>query len=558
MSSVPALEQAMLLIIESRSFSNLFPKAIDVALMPPAPAGIPEAIGGSPAGEGGIAKVYESIGANSGQVCSGLNAVANSLLPSAWRGQAAENAKQAVQATAVQTAALAEVFNSVSSILTSWASRLADAQRRDQRGRGLLEQARGQAAAFSRQPTTFVPKSLAGADAAVWDLAMGGCQYRLAAAQIMDAGVSETVDGLNELAARARARQIDAPGIDPLSSVVLAYSSDNSNTADPLTDILTLNGMSRASQLLSAMSPDERAVFEKMLADAKSPQEAAYLWKALGASATLDPQQALSQVQQFDEVIHPHGDNLPWLNQHLNPNINDTNTAKGNAGLYTLNYDGQKDYPARTKSSGNPFDYKFWDQPTSGGYDFYNQLTNGDNNSGDCVAASTVMARAANDPMYMLGMTTGQGPMAVGGATPGDDSPKAVHDRLEQNYTSNYQRNGADTNANANTLLKGVTGSTYQSTPVTTVDERQKALPTIETAVNAGKPVPLDVYPDGSGDGHQVMILAAQGDKLEIYNPWGFTEWVGKDQFIQGQLGELTADSPAEGLHNPTNAELPR
>jgi hypothetical protein len=34
----------------------------------------------------------------------------------------------------------------------------------------------------------------------------------------------------------------------------------------------------------------------------------------------------------------------------------------------------------------------------------------------DCVAASTVMTRLAADPVLTLGVTTGQGPAAVGGA----------------------------------------------------------------------------------------------------------------------------------------------
>ncbi|WP_327147017.1 hypothetical protein [Nocardia sp. NBC_01327] len=79
--------------------------------------------------------------------------------------------------------------------------------------------------------------------------------------------------------------------------------------------------------------------------------------------------------------------------------------------------------------------------------------------------------------------------------------------------------------------------------------------------MDAGKPVPLTVAtPPGAKDGaaHEVMIMAARGDKLEIYNPWGFTEWVTKQQFIDGQLGQLTSDSPTTGLSDPTSVALPQ
>ncbi|MFE9328917.1 hypothetical protein ACIHDR_49265 [Nocardia sp. NPDC052278] len=65
------------------------------------------------------------------------------------------------------------------------------------------------------------------------------------------------------------------------------------------------------------MSAPDRAGFEKMLADAKSPQEAAYLWKALGAGYN-----SLADPQSFDQVIHPHGDDPSWLSGHLDPHIN--------------------------------------------------------------------------------------------------------------------------------------------------------------------------------------------------------------------------------------------
>ncbi|MQY19513.1 hypothetical protein [Nocardia macrotermitis] len=545
MTAEQVFEQALDLLDSAKDLSNLITSAIiGIALQPPTPAGSPSRIAGSPAGTGGTALTYGTIGTNLFDTSSDLRTVADSLLPTAWRGQAAESATQATRAVAAQAEAAGVAFSSAFSALTDWGGKLADAQRRDARGQELLRKADGMVMgdglfSFGK-----------GATAEARALAEEGCKDRLAAAKIITGAASDAADVLNQLAATARARQMNSPDIDPLTSVVLGYSSDTGWTSDPLISITNPNGLARASQALNAMSAADRAAFEKMLANARSPQEAAYLWKALGAGY------GLSDVQKFDQVIHPHGDDTKWLSQHLDPHINDIYSREtGNKGQYTVNYAGQSNYDVPVP--GKPgYVYR---------YDFYNQLTNGDKNTGDCVAASTVMARAANDPVFMLGMTTGQGPMAVSGAKVGDDSPKAVHNRLEQNYTSNYNLNKADPTANANTLLKPATGSSYQDVSVHTPEERRAALPHIEAAVDSGKPVPLGVFPtdpkpdkDGVVYGHQVMILAAQGDKLEIYNPWGFTEWVTKQQFIDGQLGELTSKTPTGGLADPSSVELPQ
>jgi hypothetical protein len=332
--------------------------------------------------------------------------------------------------------------------------------------------------------------------------------------------------------------------------VTLAYAAEVGWNGNPLADILTPTGMARASQFLDAMPADKRAAFEQLLYDANSPQEAAYLWKALGA------QHSLTAIQQFDQVIHPHGADLGWLAEHLEPQISNPNPLPTTKGQMIIEYEGQTQYYAPDKQAPG-YVYP---------YDFYYQLNNGDADAGDCIAASTVVAKAANDPVFMLGMTTGQGPMAVTpkGIAAGDDSPEAFHQRLEQVYTTNYNLSLTSKdpgNAQANALLQPAIGSSYQSVTVTTPAEREAALPKIVAAADAGKPVPLDVFPT-SGAGHQVMILASQsnklyGNELEVYNPWGFTQWVTDQQFVSGQLGDLTSDSPTGGAPGPTNVELP-
>ncbi|MGW3046190.1 hypothetical protein ACWC9T_40900 [Kitasatospora sp. NPDC001159] len=111
-----------------------------------------------------------------------------------------------------------------------------------------------------------------------------------------------------------------------------------------------------------------------MLSGAKSPEEAAYLWKALAAGHTL------TEVQQFGALIHPHGDDPAWLAQHLVPSL-DTDNVGQESTTQTLRllYQG-KELPTGGKSFG-----------TTG--DVYGQ-----GSVGDCVAASTVVASLKLDP----------------------------------------------------------------------------------------------------------------------------------------------------------------
>jgi hypothetical protein len=188
-------------------------------------------------------------------------------------------------------------------------------------------------------------------------------------------------------------------------------------------------------------------------------------------------------------------------------------------------------------------------------------------NVGDCVAASTVAAQLAMDPTLMLKMTTG-------GTANGNDSPDAFHQRLNDLYVSEYQRgqvadgqSGTFPKVDAGLGSKGETvlansdlgsadGGTYSYTELNNASDRAAALPGIDQAVDSGKPVPIDAY--GSDGGHQMMIIGRDGDKLEVYNPWGYTEWVSNSDFVNGRIGLLTSNSPTGGEHIPDGVEIPQ
>ncbi|HTC68505.1 MAG TPA: hypothetical protein VK662_02965, partial [Acidothermaceae bacterium] len=111
-------------------------------------------------------------------------------------------------------------------------------------------------------------------------------------------------------------------------------------------------------------------------------------------------------------------------------------------------------------------------------------------------------------------------------------------------------------------LLTPVTGSTYQYQPLNDTADRQAALPKIEAALEAGRPVPIDVESSSGSEEHQMVIedYQAQNNELEIYNPWGYTQWVTTQQFVDAQLGAVTEidGQPRGGIPDPFGVQLPQ
>ncbi|NEW50790.1 hypothetical protein GV792_12040 [Nocardia cyriacigeorgica] len=496
------------------------PEAIAVALRPPAPDGSPTKI--SKRADGYV---------KSGKLCDesafDLSRVATRSLPSVWRGDAAETAAQVVRALSAQSEAAKIAFGGAGAALTDFSEKLTLVQRTDTRGVALL-----------RQAAKAIRENGADAEVRALQMAADGCHQRLKAAQIRDGAAEDAASALKECAALARAGRVKAPGISPASSVVLAYTGDFGFTADPLGDLLTPIALERGSQLLNKLSASDRAAFDKMLADAHTPQEAAYLWNALAAG------HSFADVQAFGRLIHPHGKDLKWMYDHLDPHINSRNTGTGRGHERELTY--------RTRYFTRTYDGK--------GFGFERIYQQNKNN---CVSASTLVARAANDPVFMLGLTTGEGPGAVGGATPGDDSQGALRNRLTTIYDATDAKHPGGKNGSElfTNQLGPAAGSGYHNNQgVDTPAERREYLPAIESAVNEGKPVPITVVKSDKDDpgAHEVIILAARDDKLEVYNPWGYTRWVTKQQFIDGEMGRVTGAAPNRGHDDPTSVALPQ
>jgi hypothetical protein len=524
MSTLSDLESAKILISMATwaGSSSMLAAAIENGLAPPAPTGSPSAISAQ-------AAAYSKTAAQCGLVAKDIDAVATRSLPQAWQGAVAETAAQAVQAVGADVQNTQIVLDRAVPALEHWAQTLTWAQATDAAGIAVLNAARSSLGLFGFE---------------VWNLptaaqqALDGVNMRIAAASLAQTTGSSTASLLNQLADQARAERIAEDGMDPLSAVVLAGETNPGGSLDG-GKILTENQLARGSQVLEGMSASDRATFQQLLAQCQSPEEAAYLWKALAAG------HSLSQVRQFDAAIHPHGNDPAWLAGHLTPDFNNGKNGSETTAAAYLTYQGQQ--------FGN-LDHQGW-----GIYD--------QGNVNDCVAASTVVAQANVDPMTMLELTTG-------GTANGDDSPAAFHQRMQNMFVHNYiegqvfdgdlstypkEDSGLGSSGEtvlANQDLGPSTGSQYHYVSLGSDGDRQNALPGIEQAVDAGKPVPIDIT--NGNEGHQLMIIGHDGDKLEVYNPWGYTSWVSESQFLNNQLGSLTTTAGDGSMKTADGLELPQ
>ncbi|MFE6872746.1 hypothetical protein ACFVFS_40165, partial [Kitasatospora sp. NPDC057692] len=187
---------------------------------------------------------------------------------------------------------------------------------------------------------------------------------------IVDAAVKAETAGraalreLNALASKALAGRFKNKGLGAADKLVLVDAALDGNH---VYSILTANDVTRAGQAMDKMSEADRVRFDQLLAGCKSPEERAYLMKALAAGHSYD------EVKRFDDLIHEHADDPGWLGERISPvQLDATSDQKAPTGYQGVNW-SQGQYPT-------------------------------------CVAASTVTARAMVDPLFAFQLTTGGRP----------------------------------------------------------------------------------------------------------------------------------------------------
>ncbi|MDW6062199.1 peptidoglycan-binding protein [Streptomyces sp. FXJ1.4098] len=448
-----------------------------------APHGSPDHIDGVAAGYGKAAAIVD-------RAQGDLRKVAKDGLPAVWVGTAGAKASEVINAASYSADQMAQKLQEAVPVLKALSMGIGKAQARHDYGLTALEVA---GSILNNGDLIMPPNELREAKTAILD----GVSYMSeAAGQAKAAGV-EAQKALTKLASEARARKVTADGLTDADQLVLADAAAPGGPAE-LNEILTANELKRSSEFMDKMSAHDRAEFNRLVSSAKSPQERAYLMKALAAGHDL------KQIDRFAQQIH--GRSPQWLSDRLTPVV----IQSTDAGTNEVTYQGAK-----------------W---TQGG-------------DGTCVASSTLNARAMIDPLYALQLTTGGHP-----GDPEYDNPTAFSERLrDEQHRAHYAAGGDPLPYGGgiswaerekyldNPELGDRTGTEYSTRQLHNADDRRASLVDVERQLDNG--VPVQVAVRGSTGSHAMMIVGHEGDRLQVYNPWGTTTWVSEDDFVNNRMG---------------------
>lgn len=477
--------------------------AVISALNVPGPPGFPDSIEGT----------ADAIKRSSVDVDNAVVAVKRlrgQVLPAAWSGDASVAAGTALKALERTLERVIETFTEASQALRDHSQNLENAQKRDRQGMGPLDSARDKL----RGHTGWFDYDGDAVNAA-HSLAITGINDRSGAADAARDSAERAAKLLRDLAGGTRLSQLSGSNLDPVSELVISDAGGGGD-ADEL--ILSPIMADRAQDAINRLNPGDKQKLDMLLSSAKSPEEQAYILKAMGAGYNMD------QVSKFDQMIHDHGGDPAWLKDRLSP--------LDNTGYDTGDASGAKTVPTTHGQTWTQGQY-----PT-------------------CVASSNVMARANVDPLYALQLTTGGHP-----GDPAYDNQADFAQRLrnEQERVYDGGRNwvqdlpwigsdGMTTGQSediANENIRPRTGVEYEDHSLDNNDERRVALDKAERAVDQGIPVPFNT------SGHEMLIVGHDGGMVQIYNPWGYTVWVKEEDFINGNMSAVEQKTGAADIRLP-------
>jgi hypothetical protein len=492
--------------------------ADDLADACAAAAGV-EGFGGNPETLRHIAKHYsETVWPTAQQAYHVIYAMQERGIDGVWTGDTKVSANDALRALMDNLCRALDVIRVLGNRLREHADLLefelaADAGNADQ-----LREAAAQAReltmmGFAPNPLTYDGAEMRDAHAR----GMVAIDGRVACHVAMRNGAEDFATFAHDLQSQARAGRLSGSPLSAVDELVIAEAGMNVNNGHEA--VLTAAMDDRAATALSRMKDADRRRMTALLAAALSPEQRAYLLKALAAGYSVD------DIARFDAMIAGHGNDPAWLDRHLSPLAMDGESSGG--------------------KNFNAFGGKLWEQgplPT-------------------CVAASTVAARAEVDPLYALQLTTGGHP-----DDPAFDNADAFAHRLRDEQVRVYDggrtwwqdlwnsdgMTDGQSKTIANEEIAPHTGVRYDNVEMKDQQSRETTMRAVERAVDDGYPVPV-VTREGS-EGHQMLVIGHSGDRLQIYNPWGYTYWVTEHEFVTGHVDGIDPDIPS----TPTSVRLPQ
>ncbi|RJQ77211.1 hypothetical protein D5S17_16015 [Pseudonocardiaceae bacterium YIM PH 21723] len=435
-----------------------------------------------------------------------IDKMAAGKIPDVWVGKAAEKASQVIEAAADELTEMSDVFLRADKTLAVLADEIEGAHREFHVGQGILGN-------VLRRLDVMDRTDIEGFES-VKRTAQDAMGLLLGAVDKAQQAGRQATRQLNDFAAKAHLAKLNSANLSPADRLALAQAATPGGEHQ-LNQILTAAESERAADRMNHLNPEESAQFQRLLSEANSPQERAYLLKTLAAGHNMQ------ELQQFSGLIHAHGDDPEWLRNRLSPLAGGSDVSRWEQGP----------------------------RPT-------------------CVASSTVTVRASIDPIYALQLTTGGHP-----DDPAFENKEAFTERLRGEQSRVYDTNRGPTSdwpivghegmtpsegddAHNHEIAPG-TGHQYEHRGLGSDGERSEVLTEVEKSVDNGRPVPVQVEgKDDHGDrtGHQMMIIGHEDGRLLIYNPWGTTTWVSEDDFIHGHMDKASD----KHLPNVAGVSLPK
>lgn len=327
---------------------GLMKKIAEDGLRLPAPQGNPGLLADR---AGGYVKAMPQ----ADQVSVDLSKISTTDVPQVWVGEASQRASDVNSAAAKEVDRLVAVYGEVGKELDMLSDALQTAQAKHQDGHAAMRAVR---ADLDTVPDLFGLFDTGRAEQ-IKRNGQAAAGLLRDAAVIADEAGRKAASRLNDLASQARAATLSNAHLDSVDTLVLTQAAAPGDPED-LNAILTTNDAERAGQYLDRMSEQDRSRIDALLDNATSPQEKAYLMKALAAGHDINA------IQDFSSKIHAHGGDPQWLRDRLTPILTEDHDTT--TGVWdSVRYQGAE-----------------WTQgqrPT-------------------CVAYSTMVARAQADPLY--------------------------------------------------------------------------------------------------------------------------------------------------------------
>jgi len=427
----------------------------------------------------------------------GLDSARNSV-PAVWQGEAGVKAVAALKATQQMMELAAPSMRSAATLMEDYADEV-------RRLKGELEvHKQALAEVVSDLDSALdVGRSLLATVVPMWDedglddlarKAISAVSGAISVFEQLEEAEDTLRRGMRDITGKARAGVVASPHISPFDTVLLA-AAGITGPADEDNGILSTAQLRRAGDLMDALSPQDRQALQAVLDRAGSEAERAYLLKALAAG------HSVAEISAFADQIR--GQPEAWLREHLS--LVDPG-ARGEVrfgGRLVEQFDGTT-----------------------------------------CGSTSILIARAMNDPLYAMTLTTD----GNGNGLSGDE----FYERLKAEEQRIHDSTNTLWPPALGTTPWGLSGelNEYEDSFGATYDWRivddtdggsvNPALDDAVGAVDAGYTVPVligDSYP-----AHYVLLVGHEGSNLIFYNPWGEMTVVSEDDFRNGKMNAMGFD----------------